>query len=334
LDHSYDTRDDFLTISRRFDTFSGAGNQSYTHPTNMQLSNTMLLAAAATLSIAHEVDTRSFEGPVLERRSNWAIGDCYSSSGNLHHNGTDTYQSQGACEGVAGSNNVVIALTNGNDCYYGNELPPESDKVDSSKCSVACVGYPGDNCGAEGFFRIYTNGVVTATSGDDDSGSGSSNAADSSTPATTAPPSNSPATILVSQAGTTVVVTQANGATAAAATVSIPASTNTSSGNNNGGGSSHAGAIAAGVVVGVVGVAAIIGAIFFWRRSRKHREEAAELQRQNSIAGLRSEKPPSTYSLTDSRLEPAYMRRMSDGSIADNQDYSRRILKVTNPDDR
>jgi cell wall integrity and stress response component len=25
-------------------------------------------------------------------------------------------------------------------------------------------------------------------------------------------------------------------------------------------------------------------------------------------------------------------RRMSDGSIADNQDYSRRILKVTNPD--
>ena len=39
---------------------------------------------------------------------------------------------------------------------------------------------------------------------------------------------------------------------------------------------------------------------------------------------------PSSTSVTDSRLEPSVMfqRRMSDGSIADNQDYSRRILKV------
>jgi len=34
----------------------------------------------------------------------------------------------------------------------------------------------------------------------------------------------------------------------------------------------------------------------------------------------------------DTRLDPVIMtqRRMSDGSIADNEDYSRRILKVTN----
>jgi cell wall integrity and stress response component len=33
--------------------------------------------------------------------------------------------------------------------------------------------------------------------------------------------------------------------------------------------------------------------------------------------------------LHDTRLDPAMVqRRMSDGSIADNQDYSRRILKV------
>jgi len=36
----------------------------------------------------------------------------------------------------------------------------------------------------------------------------------------------------------------------------------------------------------------------------------------------------------DQRLDPVLLqqRRLSDGSIADNQDYSRRILKVTNPD--
>jgi cell wall integrity and stress response component len=36
-------------------------------------------------------------------------------------------------------------------------------------------------------------------------------------------------------------------------------------------------------------------------------------------------------SFADLRLDPVMaQRRMSDGSIADNQDYSRRILKVTN----
>jgi len=42
-------------------------------------------------------------------------------------------------------------------------------------------------------------------------------------------------------------------------------------------------------------------------------------------------KPTNRSSMSDSRLEPSVMlqRRQSDGSIADNQDYSRRILKVS-----
>lgn len=42
-------------------------------------------------------------------------------------------------------------------------------------------------------------------------------------------------------------------------------------------------------------------------------------------------KPPSSAGASsfDNRLDPVMaQRRMSDGSIADNQDYSRRILKV------
>lgn len=83
-------------------------------------------------------------------------------------------------------------------------------------------------------------------------------------------------------------------------------------------------AIAAGVVVSVVIVCAVIGGLMFWLRQKRRRELEEEHRRK--------EKPQSSSSssLPDSRLEPSVMfqRRQSDGSIADNQDYSRRILKV------
>jgi len=90
-------------------------------------------------------------------------------------------------------------------------------------------------------------------------------------------------------------------------------------------------AIAAGVVVGVVCTAALVGAVFFYLRSKKLKNSSEEHKHSASMtnfASTRSEKPASTYSRADSRLEPSFIRRMSDGSIADNQDYSRRILKV------
>lgn len=85
--------------------------------------------------------------------------------------------------------------------------------------------------------------------------------------------------------------------------------------------------IAAGVVVGVVVIAAAAGGLWFFIRAKKRREVEEEYKRQAAINAF--VKPGSTeVSSFDTRLEPAIMRRMSDGSIADNQDYSRRILKV------
>ncbi|WEW60579.1 Protein SLG1 [Emydomyces testavorans] len=93
--------------------------------------------------------------------------------------------------------------------------------------------------------------------------------------------------------------------------------------------------IAAGVVVGVVVLAAIVGGVFFFLKYKKRKEVMEEYRRNATISNFVSGgKPYSESSKSDSRLDPTLMsqRRQSNGSIADDQDFSRRILKVTNPD--
>lgn len=68
------------------------------------------------------------------------------------------------------------------------------------------------------------------------------------------------------------------------------------------------------------------------RRARRELEE--EHKRQVAVSSfIKNGKPGSSGgdSMPDTRLDPAILRdrRMSDGSIMDNQDYSRRILKVS-----
>jgi cell wall integrity and stress response component len=86
-----------------------------------------------------------------------------------------------------------------------------------------------------------------------------------------------------------------------------------------------------------VAIAAIAGGAFIFVRNKKRREVEEEYRRNAAVSSfIHGGKPPSSSggasSFNDMRLDPAVMaqRRMSDGSIADNQDYSRRILKVTN----
>lgn len=124
-----------------------------------------------------------------------------------------------------------------------------------------------------------------------------------------------PGSIIVTHASTIVVTATGN------PDAEVPTSTGT-----KGKGSNTAG-IAAGVVVGVVVICAIAGGLFFFLRNRKRR--AVEEFHRNSANTLVM---PSNMS--DARLEPSVMmqRRQSDGSIADNRDYSRRILKVSQPE--
>jgi cell wall integrity and stress response component len=105
---------------------------------------------------------------------------------------------------------------------------------------------------------------------------------------------------------------------------------------SNGKSSTNVAGIAAGVVVGVVALAGIALGLFFFMRHKKRKAAEEDFKRTQvgdfmRHGGTSSEsKPPNTgYSnMSDSRLDPEANKRNSIGSIADDQDYSRRILRV------
>ena len=74
---------------------------------------------------------------------------CYSSSTPLKDQGTNIYQSSGACQKtcVEGSTSyAVMAMTEGSNCFCGDMLPAEDTKVDDSKCDTPCDGYDQEMC--------------------------------------------------------------------------------------------------------------------------------------------------------------------------------------------
>lgn len=156
---------------------------------------------------------------------------------------------------------------------------------------------------------------------DSDSDSGGSRGSNRPSSSNTPTPTESSKPSTITQAGQTVVITATGQSSASDAAATLNAKP---SGPNKG-------AIAAGVIVGLLAVIAIAVGAFFFLRSRKRRAIEEEYRRNAAMNGMAGGKPESPSSMGDSRLEPSVMlgRRMSDGSIADNQDYSRRILKVS-----
>jgi cell wall integrity and stress response component len=176
--------------------------------------------------------------------------------------------------------------------------------VDDANCNNGCSGYGQQACGGVNFWTVYNTGLILSVEYSPD---------DTSQPS---PSTSQPAVVTVG-GGPTVVVTE-------------PPSSQQS--NPNGG--SNVAGIAAGVVVGVVVIAGILGAVLFYLRRKRNREIEDE-HRRNAAANsiVNGSKPPGNkggQSAPDSRMDPVMAhRRMSDGSIADNQDYSRKILRVS-----
>ncbi|KAF6219316.1 hypothetical protein HO133_005141 [Letharia lupina] len=256
--------------------------------------------------------------------------------------GSYMYQSPGYCQQqCVNQTKAVMGTTLGSNCWCGDLLPASSSKVSDSECSSKCYGYNLDTCGGPSSWSVQLTGVnnnvasqssnsesssdSSSTSNSDSDSNGSAAFSSSSTSSAAASPTKKGPPSVVTKASTIIVT--AAGQTTPQETIITTTQAPSSSGPNKAG-------IAAGVVAGVVAISAIAGGIFFFLRNRKRRAVEAEYRR--NVAGDYGAKPPtsSAGSVSDARLEPSVMmqRRQSDGSIADNQDYSRRILKVTNPD--
>ncbi|PSK54027.1 Cell wall integrity and stress response component 1 [Elsinoe australis] len=263
--------------------------------------------------------------PAMAQLNAMTYVGCFKNQGTLTSGDVYQYQTDGHCQEVCVAKNSapVLGVTNGDTCLCGSQTPNNGDKVDDSSCNKPCQGFPDHMCGGTGFYSVYLTGTqdnVGAVGG----GSTSSNGNKAPTSSTNTAPS-----VITSIApGRTVVVTQsANANTTPEPSQSAPA--DTSKPNTT--------AIVAGVVVGVVVACALAGAAFFFIR-HKRRRQAEEEYKQHQVAdfmsGSKGTIPARKTSGPDSRFDAEAManRRLSDGSIADNEDYSRRILKVANPD--
>jgi cell wall integrity and stress response component len=225
--------------------------------------------------------------------------------------GSYTYQTAGYCQcACATINKPVMATYKGSDCYCGDLLPPTGSAASNSSCNTPCQGYDITMCGGDGFWSVALTGI-DASVGNSPAGSGSSSASSSQIPTVT----QTAAPSVITKAGQTVVVTASS------------SSAHNSQGN---GGSSKVG-IATGVVVGTIAISAIVGGVYFFLRQRKRKAVEEEFRRSaaaNSFVGGKSKSEVS--STNDQRLDPSVMfaRRQSIGSIADERDFSRRILQV------
>ncbi|TDZ21676.1 Cell wall integrity and stress response component 1 [Colletotrichum sidae] len=238
---------------------------------------------------------------------------CYSSNSTTWAKLDVENISVGVCTTACQKAKKDVAVLSGEDCFCGDKYPPKNDLVDDSKCNFPCPFYKYEACGGfvseeEKYYSVYNTGIKLLVSDE------------------------SPA---VSTTSTTAKATTTKAGGAIETIVETPTITPTPTAdpNEKKGGTNVAG-IAAGVVVGVVVVLAIVGGAFFYVR-RKRNQEIEEEHRRNAAvnAFIGGSKPPSSsgVSMSDSRMDPTLAhRRMSDGSIADNQDYSRKILRVTN----
>ncbi|EXJ88884.1 hypothetical protein A1O3_01948 [Capronia epimyces CBS 606.96] len=239
---------------------------------------------------------------------------CYQHPNPLVEQGTWTFQTSGYCQTqCVGLNKAVMAITGGSTCYCGDELPSLDQEVDKSKCDSPCNGFDQQTCGGLGYWQVYLTGLTA----DIDT------APNSTTIATTAHPTTT-------QASDGPSTTQPSVITKAGQTIVVTASSDADSKSSSSGGPNKVG-IAVGVVVGVIALAAIIGGVILFMKRRRNRQIEEEHRRNAAVSSfVGSQKSDKT----DQRLDPSVFshRRPSIGSIADERDFSRRILQVRNPD--
>jgi cell wall integrity and stress response component len=269
-----------------------------------------LVAASLVAMASADSGTPTIKNPittptVTKAASAMTTIGCFETGLPLENHGPYKFQSPGNCQLVCLQlNKDVMGLSDGENCWCGDEIPAKEWQTKNETCSTSCAGDDTTLCGGKNVLWVVLTGN-TRNQVDYFQPSSSS----SSVPAKT----SSPAETQTAAASATVSPTSAPQQDDKPNTV----------------------AIAVGVVVGILALAAILFGVWFLLR-RKRQQQAEEDYRRNAanvnaFVGSGKQLHTSNSSMNDSRLDPSFIdRRQSNGSIADNEDYSRRILKVTN----
>lgn len=262
---------------------------------------------------------------------------------------SDTYQSNGACEQTCAD--YALGVLQGKKCWCTNVAPSVSSRKSTSDCSTGCPGYPDDSCGSasKGVFAYVkiAGNSVTSTEG------GSSSTTSTSSSSSTTSDSSTTANVVKETTAAGEVKT---------ITVSAPSQTgaqdSTSANTAASGSSKLSGGSIAGIVIGVIGGLALIGAliflVFFYRKRARsaspipstvdmteHRASQASsfargvFPQGNSHDLSGSSTLGRKHTFTDNRLKTdIYPNGARDSSVSlqDNEDYSRPVLRLTNPD--
>ena len=296
-----------------------------------------------------------------------AAGTCYAIDSSFTSLGSYTYQSVGYCtDSCKAAGYSYGATTNGDSCLCSNSLPSTSS-ASASSCSEKCSGYPTDNCGAANYMYFFSTGLAGTTG--TTTGPATTATTGATTRQTLAPTSTQPTVIYITTQGpqqqaTTIIKTvtpSAVSVSGSARATGTGASSSSQQGSSSGGGGGISGGAIAGIIIGVIFLLAIGGAVayFFWRRRHDDDDDSesgrafAEKARTGGggaaaagalgaagatrpggkgAAGVTMDsselRPPPLF---DQRLDLGMVgRRNSSESLADNYDYSRKILRVVN----
>ncbi|KAL1981740.1 hypothetical protein VTN96DRAFT_2297 [Rasamsonia emersonii] len=267
------------------------------------------------------------------------------------------FQSNGLCQQTCTAD-YAFAIILGEKCWCSNYAPGST--TSTSNCNSPCPGYPSDHCGntSDNLYAYIQlsnhepSGTAGATS------TGTTATTDTTTaPTTSAPTTTAPIVSVQTVAGQPVTITVVNPAS--------PTSTAAASSDSHGSGLS--GGAIAGIVIGsLLGVGALVAFglwLWFFGRRRDSRNVASPDSRYDTLLDNRRQSKASQMSLmrgwfsphsekssspdhmspapaptfTDSRMKQDAVlypsgSRHSTVSLQDDQDYSRPVLRLTNPD--
>jgi cell wall integrity and stress response component len=275
-----------------------------------------VFAAASMVAMAAAADTEptptKIKNPIttptvtVPASAMTSVG-CFETGTPLENHGEYGFQSPGNCQLVClEQKKDVMGLSNGKECWCGDEIPAKEWQIKNETCGTPCSGDKTWECGGKNVLWVVLTGNTL-------------NPVDYYEPEVSSSSSVAPTS---------------SSSAAATSTAAVQASATPSSAPKEEDSKPNTIAIAVGVVVGILALASILfGVWFLLRRRRQHQaEEDYRRNAANVNAFVNGGKlHTSNSSMNDSRLDPSFVdRRQSNGSIADNEDYSRRILKVTN----